>query len=359
MSWLDDILSRSTRFYQFHCLRPRLQVINTPGWLPCAVRLANPLFGGSYIMFRLRALRLGLILLSLFTLTAAPTAAHPLHETAVATDTVFVRSGPSTNVPILGELYTGEVVDIHGEVSNGFISITRGGYVGWVHMDYLSFPDSQDEPEPTAPVDPTLPDPEPEPEPQPTQAPVTPEPEPEPQPTEEPVAPQPEPSGGIIWPVSGGEWRILQGYNGSSHQNNSSLWQYRDSLDLVRDDGATAGATVISPISGTVRWLDPSSGGISIDMGNGYAVAMFHVVFDSSLSAGITVTQGQSLGYISGPGEAGYASTPHLHIALWQTSDGGNWNRVSVPFQDGLAISGYSLPNNGSGFQHTGLRFNP
>lgn len=307
-------------------------------------------------MVRLRALRLGLVFLGLLTLAAMPAAADPFYETAVATEQVFIRSAPSTNDPILGELHAGDEVTIHGEVSNGFISIMRGDHIGWVHMDYLWFPDSAGEP------DPTLPEPEPaapevpaEPEPVPTEAPVAPAPEPEP----EPVAPQPEPAGSIIWPVSGGEWQILQGYNGSSHQNNSGLWQYRDSIDIVSTDGNTAGATVYSPVSGTVRWLDPGSGGISIDMGNGHAVALFHVVFDSSIGAGDTLTQGQAIGYVSGPGEAGYSSTPHVHIALWQTSDGGNWNRVSVPFEGALAISGFSLPNDGNGYQHTGLRFNP
>lgn len=300
-------------------------------------------------MFRSRALRLSLVLLSLISFVADPVAADPLHETAVATEQVFVRSAPSTNDPILGELFAGDVVTVHGEVSNGFISIVHGEYVGWVHMDYLHFPDDAGEPtSPEEPVDPTVP------EPVPTEVPTT--PEPQPQPTEEPA---PAPTGSIVWPVSGGEWRILQGYNGSSHQNNSDLWQYRDSLDLVNANGSTAGATVYSPVSGTVRWLDPASGGMSIDMGNGYAVALFHVVFDSSISAGDQLTQGEAIGYISGPGEAGYSSTPHVHIALWQTSDGGNWNRVSVPFEGSLAISGLSLPNNGSGYQHTGLRFNP
>lgn len=302
-------------------------------------------------MIRLRALRLGLVLLSLLAIAAVPTSAQPFHETAVASEQVFVRIAPSTNDPIIGELHAGDLVTIHGEVSNGFISIIYGDYVGWVYMDYLDFPDSEGEPAPPEPVDPTVP------EPAPTEPPAA--PEPEPQPTQEPVVTQPEPGSSIVWPVSGGEWQILQGYNGSSHQNNSSLWQYRDSLDLVNANGATAGATVYAPATGTVRWLDPSSGGISIDMGNGYAVALFHVVFDSSLRAGDSLTQGQAIGYVSAPGEAGYASTPHVHIALWQTNDGGNWNRVSVPFQGNLAISGVSLPNDGSGYQHTGFRFNP
>lgn len=315
-------------------------------------------------MFSLRALRLGLVFLSLFTLAHLPTSAQSTHETAVATEQVFIRSAPSTDETILGELHAGDAVNIHGEERNGFISIIHGEYIGWVYMEYLSFQGDDGATDPDESTAPTLPDPVPTetpvtPEPQPTEEPVVPEQEAEPLPTEEPVAPEPEATGSISWPVAGGEWNILQGYNGSSHQNNSDLWQYRDSLDLVSADGNTAGATVYSPVTGTVRWLDPSSGGISIDMGNGHAVALFHVVFNGSISEGDFLSQGQAIGYISGPGEAGYSSTPHVHIALWQTGDGGNWNRVSVPFAGNLAISGYSLPNDGSGYQHTGLRFNP
>lgn len=316
-------------------------------------------------MFRLRALRLGLVFLSLSAIASLPTSAQSVYDTAVATEQVFVRSTPSTEDPILGELHAGDVVNIHGETSNGFISIIHGEYIGWVYMDYLGFPDDENAAESADPVDPTLPEPAPTEDPvtpEPTEAPAAPEPTEvpvTPEPTEEAAPPAPEPTGSIVWPVAGGEWRILQGYNGSSHQNNSDLWQYRDSLDLVNTNGSTAGATVYSPVTGTVRWLDPSSGGISIDMGNGHAVALFHVVFDSSISAGDFLSQGQAIGYISGPGEAGYSSTPHVHIALWQTGDGGNWNRVSVPFTGNLAISGFSLPNDGEGYQHTGLRFNP
>ena len=314
-------------------------------------------------MVRSRALRLSLVLLSIFTLAAIPVSAQQANDTAVAIDHVFVRSAPSTNDPILGELFAGDEVTIHGEQQNGFISIFHGEYIGWVHMDYLSFPGDGNTDVPTESPDPTLP--------QPTAEPTTPAPtavpteEPTAVPTQEPTAaPTEEPApatgtGSIVWPVSGGSWEILQGYNGSSHQNNSDLWQYQDSLDLVRTDGDTAGAQVYSPVTGTIRWLNPSSGGISIDMGNGYAVALFHVTFDSSLTAGQSVTQGQPLGTISGPGGPGYASTPHVHIAAWQTSDGGNWNRISVPFEGSLAISGYNLPNDGAGYQHTGLSFNP
>jgi uncharacterized protein YgiM (DUF1202 family) len=165
-------------------------------------------------------------------------------------------------------------------------------------------------------------------------------------------------AGGIIWPVSGGLWYIMQGYHGSSHQNQDGLWQYEYSLDLARRDGNTAGQQVISPVNGIVRWTDPSTGGISIDIGNGHAVAMFHVDFMDGLEAGTNVQQGQYLGAISGPGGPGFAGTPHLHFTLWSSSDNGNWDRNAVPFTGQYAISGMDFPDSG-GNSHQGVEFQP
>jgi murein DD-endopeptidase MepM/ murein hydrolase activator NlpD len=164
---------------------------------------------------------------------------------------------------------------------------------------------------------------------------------------------------GLIWPVSGGPWEIMQGYNGSSHQNQDDLWQYYYSLDLVRSDGGTAGQTVVSPASGTVRWTDPSSGGISIDIGNGHAVALYHVAVDPSIAWGDLVAQGQLIGTVSGPGGPGFAGTPHVHFALWETTDGGNWSRSAAPFVGPYAIAGQEFPDTGGGNQHRGTTFTP
>ncbi|MDF3043753.1 MAG: peptidase, partial [Thermomicrobiales bacterium] len=162
-------------------------------------------------------------------------------------------------------------------------------------------------------------------------------------------------AGGIIWPVSGGQWTIMQGYHGSSHQNQDGLHQYAYSLDLARVDGNTAGQPVYSPVNGVVRWTDPGTGGISIDIGNGHAVAMFHVAFMGGLD---TVRQGQYLGEISGPGGPGVAGTPHLHFTLWASSDNGNWDRQAVPFTGQYAISGMDFPDTG-GNAHRGVQFSP
>jgi murein DD-endopeptidase MepM/ murein hydrolase activator NlpD len=166
-------------------------------------------------------------------------------------------------------------------------------------------------------------------------------------------------AGGIIWPVSGGQWTIMQGYHGSSHQNQDSLHQYAYSLDLARVDGNTAGQPVYSPVNGVVRWTDSGTGGISIDIGNGHAVAMFHVAFMGGLEAGSTVRQGQYLGEISGPGGPGFAGTPHLHFTLWASSDNGNWDRQAVPFTGQYAISGMDFPDTGGGNAHRGVQFSP
>ena len=74
-------------------------------------------------------------------------------------------------------------------------------------------------------------------------------------------------------------------------------------LDIVHEDGRTAGETVYAPVNGTVTWTDRSTGGISIDIGGGHAVAMFHVDFDRRYEAGTPVSQGEPMGTISGSGE--------------------------------------------------------
>jgi uncharacterized protein YraI len=166
-------------------------------------------------------------------------------------------------------------------------------------------------------------------------------------------------AGGIIWPVTGGTWYVMQGYNGSSHQNQDGLWQYYYSLDLAKQDGDAAGQPIISPVNGVVRWTDPSTGGISIDIGNNHAVAMFHVTFLDSLQAGTPVSQGQHLGAISGPGGPGYMGVAHVHFTLWDTSDGGNWDRHAEPFTGPYKISGMDFPDVGGSSEYEGTEFRP
>ncbi len=184
----------------------------------------------------------------------------------------------------------------------------------------------------------------------------------------------------IKWPVpAGATWYISQGYNtspaeGWSHYNCdpntlkdqisqtrscSAYYQYKFSFDIKRRDGNTAGQPVLSPVNGTIRWIDQAYGGMSINLGDGYAFAFFHATLASGLAAGQTVTQGQFLGTVAPPGEGGNGGSPHLHVTIWQTSDGGNWSRIAVPFTDDHAIDGYDFPHKGDSVrnQYYGFEF--
>ena len=162
--------------------------------------------------------------------------------------------------------------------------------------------------------------------------------------------------------ASGANWTISQGYNtnpnnGGSHYNCpdypgvscSAQWMYKYSFDLVRADGNTAGQPVLSPVDGTIRWIDPSYGGMSINLGNGWAVAYFHTDLAPGLAAGQSIVQGQWLGTIAQPGGGGNGGFPHIHVTLWKTADGGNWDRDAQPFTGAQSLDGYDFPDLGSG----------
>ncbi|MBX3071262.1 MAG: SH3 domain-containing protein [Thermomicrobiales bacterium] len=241
-------------------------------------------------------------------------------ETRYTTAGLNLRSGPSTTSTVLLVIPSGAAVSITGSQTNGFFPVRYSGTNGYASASYLTTSGSSN-------------------------------------PTSTPGSGNT--GGGIVWPVQGSTWEITQGYNGSSHVNSGSLSQYLYSLDIARADRATAGQQVYAPVSGTVRWTERASGGITINMGNGYAVAMFHVTVDRSWEMGDTIQQGQYIGYISGPGGEGFVQFAHLHLTVWATNDGGNWDRTAVPFIGQNAISGQEFPNIGGTQQWTGTLFNP
>jgi uncharacterized protein YraI len=255
---------------------------------------------------------------------------------ATTTSDVNLRGGPDITAPVMGAIPAGVALTPLAGPEAGFYQVAYGDQAGWVAAEFVEVSADFEQRADT--------------ERRQTEGKVE---------GSEPAGNVERGAGGIIWPVSGGLWYIMQGYNGSSHQNQDSLWQYEYSLDLARRDGNTAGQSVISPVNGVVRWTDPSTGGISIDIGNGHAVAMFHVTFMSGLEAGSVVRQGQYLGEISGPGGPGFVGTAHLHFTLWASDDNGNWDRQAVPFTGQYAISGMDFPDTGGGQQHSGTEFRP
>ncbi len=228
---------------------------------------------------------------------------------ATTTDGVNLRTGPSFADWVIAVVPAGTTVETTGDPQNGFYPVNYAGNAGWISGDYLSFDGGSS-------------------------------------------------VGGstIAWPFeSGASWYISQGYNGRwSHWNDGPYYQYRYSLDLHRTDGNTAGQAVLSPVTGTIRWIDWAAGGMSIDLGNGYAVAYFHTYLVDWLAEGQTVYQGQYLGRVAWPGEMQNGGSPHLHLTLWQTYDGGNWSRIAVPFTGAYAIEGVDLPDWGIANQHMG-----
>ncbi len=164
----------------------------------------------------------------------------------------------------------------------------------------------------------------------------------------------------------GATWVVGQGYNtrapAGTHWNCDPAtlrdqptqsescrahYQYKFSFDLARADGATAGQPVLAPTDGTIRWIDLSTGGMSIDLGDGYAYAFFHTNLAPGLEAGQRIQRGQRLATVAAPGQASNGGWPHIHVTLWQTTDGGNWSRIAVPFTDSHAFEGYDFPNLG------------
>ena len=250
---------------------------------------------------------------------------------------VNLRGAPETTAPIMGTIPAGATLTALAGPEQGFYQVQYGQQIGWVSAEflqvsatYLQRDNRTDSNPPEGKVEGSA-----------------------------PAANAELGAGGIIWPVRGGQWTIMQGYHGSSHQNQDSLYQYEYALDLARVDGNTAGQPIYSPVTGIVRWTDPSTGGISIDIGNGHAVAMFHVTFTGGLEAGTPVQQGQVLGEISGPGGPGFMGTAHVHFALWGTNDNGNWDRHAEPFTGQYAISGMDFPDTGGGSTYEGTQFSP
>ncbi len=275
----------------------------------------------------------------------------PVSNSAVTTADANLRSWPGMEAEVLQILPPGSPVAVTGPAENGFVPVEGNGAAGWLATDLIAEGRGTTLPPPLLATEATI-----APEPSTTGEGVTTTPaEPGGAEPVESIAPPPDlstgESTGIIWPFAGGEWEVVQGYNNGTHTNRGGFAQYKYSLDWARADGNTAGQPVYAPVSGTIEWTDRGSGGMLIDAGNGYGVAVFHVTIDRSVARGGSVERGQQIGTISGPGGDGYMSMAHVEIACWRLSDGGH---ESVPFTGPNAIAGQEFPDTGGGNQYMG-----
>ena len=151
--------------------------------------------------------------------------------------------------------------------------------------------------------------------------------------------------------VQGETVRIIQGYNGGTHQG-ASLY----GLDLVLAKGETSGATVLSPIDGSVSWaFEPGerTGCLEVVGRDGrFGVMLCHVLLDRPYARGEKVARGQPLGVVGAPGTVGNNGTAHVHMDLHL--GGGDANPVPFSPPDGLLLEGVDLPATGAWNEHAG-----
>lgn len=283
-----------------------------------------------------------------------PAALPPATGASTVADT-NLRAEPNTGGAILTVLPANTIVSVDGEPVDSFVPVTANGVSGWMAAEMLAQNAVFTTPAADAPV-------APEPAASESAAPATDEaPAPVPTATAESVDAAPKEvdakSTGIAWPFSSGEWEVVQGYNNGTHTNRSNFAQYAYALDWARTDSKTAGQTVYAPVSGTIQWVDRGSGGMLIDAGNGYGVAVFHVTLDRSLASGGQVQQGQRIGKISGPGGDGYQSMAHVDITCWRLKRGGN--HEATPFTGPNTIGGQEFPDIGGTNQYMGFTVSP
>ncbi len=152
--------------------------------------------------------------------------------------------------------------------------------------------------------------------------------------------------------VDGEAVRVIQGYNGGTHQG-ASIY----GLDLVLANGETSGAPVLSPLDGSVTWAfapGDRTGCIQfVDSARRWGVMLCHVLLDRPYNRGERVARGQQIGTVGSPGTVGNNGTAHVHMELHLGGSGTN----AVPFgsPDGLPLEGQDLPVTGASNDHAGV----
>jgi Peptidase family M23 len=157
-------------------------------------------------------------------------------------------------------------------------------------------------------------------------------------------------AGSVGLPFVGGQGvRIIQGYNGGTHQGRS-----RYGLDLVLAGGGTSGAPVVAPVDGLVSWSQAPGAGngcLAIALRDGsFSVVLCHVLYEHAFRSGEAVAAGQPLGSVGTPGSLGNNGTPHVHLELHRGRGANNPLPFAAP--PGLSLEGVDLPASGAANEH-------
>src|SRR5258707_5354721 len=144
--------------------------------------------------------------------------------------------------------------------------------------------------------------------------------------------------------------RVIQGYNGGTHQGASTY-----GLDLVLESGETSGAPVLAPFDGSVPWAfapGEKTGCIEIlATDRSFGAMLCHVVLDRPFNRGERVRRGQQLGSVGAAGMVGNKGLPHVHMELHVAGRSSD----IVPFsasEGGLPLDGWDLPATGANNEH-------
>ena len=160
--------------------------------------------------------------------------------------------------------------------------------------------------------------------------------------------------GGVPIPAPAGtEWEIVAGYNTASHSDADAGDPHAiDIVRIPRED--TSGTPVLSPVDGTVRWLDWDC--LMITDAAGYEHLLCHVSPLGHLQRGSSVAIGEQVAVVCREFECGNYGLAHIHYAIHESRGGGYLGR-SIPFTGRYAIEGRELHWSPEHNLHSGVEF--
>lgn len=137
---------------------------------------------------------------------------------------------------------------------------------------------------------------------------------------------------GLAFPAPAGtQWSVVAGYNTATHIGTDPY-----AIDVVRDDGETSGTPVLAPADGT---LSISANCLTVRDASRVAILLCHVLPSAGVRAGQRVVQGQAIGSVAPPGQAGNNGLAHIHIAV-HVADGGRGFGNTIPLAGAYALEG-------------------